>query len=98
MVQEEVAEPVRGAKNSWLGVCVGCAGTRWLQHVSTRIYLNTFSLTKYIRTKNKKTNEIFVVHIFVYQRVVQVVQIPLVSGMVYEPNPLKLDSCFLVGA
>lgn len=25
-----------------------------------------------------------------------IVQMPLVSGMVYEPNPLKLDSCFLL--
>ena len=72
VVQEEVAEPMRGAKKSWFGACVGCVGSRWLQHVSTRIYLNTFFLTNYIRTKNKKTNEIFVVHIFVYQRGVQV--------------------------
>ena len=42
VVQEEVAEPMRGAKKSWFGACVGCVGSRWLQHVSTRIYLNTF--------------------------------------------------------
>ena len=74
VVQEEVAEPMRGATKIMVWcVCVGCVGSRWLQHVSTRIYLNTFFLTNYIRTKNKKTNEIFVVHIFVYQRGVQVV-------------------------
>ena len=61
-----------------------------------------FFLTKYIRTKNKKTNEIFVVHIFVYQRAVQVVEVFLgmahmsVYASTYRWLSLDWHICFSV--